>query len=228
MIDVLAPLGLVGLALFVVVFVWAARKQRRERAAVFRELATRHGWRYLEVDDGTAQRLAEGFDDFARFSSPSLGDTPPKPVVAGRVDEGRVCVFLHATRRHEGDARQWWICLVEARRALGPPLRVRPRGVRSVRELGRDPEVEFEDTEFADIFEVRSEDVEDARTRLGPGARGLLVEGAERLPVPLEVQVRDRRIAAYPARRNDTVEDVATLEGLIELTRALARSLDGR
>lgn len=222
MIDVLAPLGLVALALLLVAFARAARKQRRERTAVFRELATRHGWRCLEVDDGRAQSLSEGFDNFARFSSPSLGDTPPKPVVAGPVDEGRACVFLHATRRHEGDARQWWVCLVEALEPLGPHLRILPRGVTRVHELGRDPVVSFDDEAFSRAFEVRSPDAEAARACLGPDARERLLAGTERLPFPVEVQIRDRRVAAYPARRNDSVESVQDLEALLALSRELA------
>lgn len=227
MIDVLAPLGLAGLVLLVVAFVWAARKQRRERAAVFRELATRRGWRYLEVDDGTAQRLSEGFERFARFSSPSLGDTPPKPVVTGRVDEGLACVFLHATRRHEGDTRQWWICLVETNDVLGPALRILHRGVARVHEVGRYPEVAFEDPPFAQSFEVRSADVAGARACLGSRARELLVAASERLPFPVEVQIRGRRVAAYPARRNDSVESVQILEELLDLSRGLAATAGG-
>lgn len=113
-IDVLAPLGLVAMALFVVAIVMAARKQQRARAGLFEELAKKRGWRYLPQDDGTAQALARGFEDFARFRYASGEPRIPSSVVLGRVEEGRVCLFSHGTSKGDGDARLWCVCIIEA------------------------------------------------------------------------------------------------------------------
>lgn len=225
MIDVLAPLALLALGAGVVLFVWTARKQRRQRTRVFADLAAERGWRHLESDDGTAQRLSEGFDRFARFHSPSLGETIPAPVVLGSVDEGRVCLFLHATRDHEGDARQWTVCLVEARDRLGPDLEIRPLAVPRPQRVGVDPVVSFGDARFEERFEVRSAAPDAARDRLDATVRELLLTASERLPHPVELQVRERRLAAYLAGRNDEVESADQLGELVQHTRSVARSL---
>ena len=195
MIDVLAPLGLLLFVGFVVAFVLAARKQRQARGKIFQELAADAGWRHLAVDDGTAEALAQGFDDFARFSSPSLGKLTPKNVVLGDVDEGRLCAFVHGTREHEDQARQWFVCLIEAPRPLCDAALVRTRGAeaRRVRELGVAPEVSFaEDRAFHREFLVRARD------------------GSPRTVEPLEIREEHRIRPAGDLERN--VLRVAALE----------------
>ncbi len=49
-----------------------------------------------------------------------------------------------------------------------------------------------------------------------------MVDRAEGLPFEIELQALDRRIAAYPARRNDGVEDAGELEELLTFTRGVA------
>ena len=199
MIDVLAPLALLALAAGVVLFVWTARKQRRQRAQVLADLADERGWRHLESDDGTAQRLSEGFGRFARFHSPTLGEKIPAPVVLGSVDEGRVCLFLHGTRDHEGDARQWTVCLIEARDRLGPDLEIRPLAVPRPRRVGVDPVVTFGDARFEERFEVRSADPAAARDRLDAPTRELLVTAGERLAPPVASSGRETSAGASRA-----------------------------
>lgn len=227
MVDLLAPLALVGLAAFVVVFVRTARKQRRERARLFRELASAHGWRFLETDDGTARALSEGFGEFARFRSASLGERPPMSVVLGEVEEGRVCVFSHATRRDQGDARQWTVCLIEAPTRPAPPMTIRPRSVARAHELGGDPHVPTGDPRFDEALEVRSPEPDAARGRLGPAVRNALLHSrSRRIPFPVGAQTRGRRLAVYPAGRNEGPETVDQLEALVEHGRGIARALN--
>lgn len=228
MIDVIAPLALVAMALGVVALVVAARRQRAARRGVFQELATTAGRRYLETDDGTAQAAAEGFEGFGRFASPSLGAKPPEAVVVGGVDEGTIHHFLHGTRDVEGQAREWTVCLVEAPRDLcgGTSLRIVPTELSRVGRAGGPPVVSFaEDAAFAEGFEVRSPDPESARACLDPRVRQLLTSRGLRRPLPVEVQVRDRRLAVYLAGRNDEARGVEDLQALEDLARSLVAAL---
>lgn len=232
MIDVLAPLALLAMVAGVVAFVVTARRQRAARRAIFRDLADATGRRYLEVDDGTAERLARGFQGFGIFDSPSLGPKPPEAVVAGAVQEGTVCHFLHGTRELEGQAREWTVCIVDAREPLcrGAALRIRPRAVNTVHEVGGDPEVQLpEDPDFSDRFSVTSSDPSAARSCLGSSARSLL-SSADRgttgpRSLPVEVQLRDQRLAVYLARRDDEARSVDDLRALESLARDLAAAL---
>ena len=72
--DVLIPLGLfLFIGFFVYAIIHTARKQRKAKAAVFRDFADKNGLRYQAEDDGTAVGFAKDFDGIGRFSSPSLG-----------------------------------------------------------------------------------------------------------------------------------------------------------
>ncbi len=229
MIDVLAPLGLLLLVGFVVAFVLTARKQRAARGRIFQQLAERAGggWRYLPSDDGTAEALSQGFDDFAQFSSPSLGKLTPENVVVGDAEEGRICAFLHGTRRREGDARQWFVCVVEAAEPLcdAALIRTRRTEARRVREVGIAPPVPFEeDRAFHREFVVRARDAARARACLGPAARRFLLSRAGSLPFVPEAQIRHRRLAVYLAERNAELESVEDLSALVSFARGLVRA----
>lgn len=219
MIDVLAPLGLVLLAVLVAAVVVSARRQRSATRELFRRFAEETDRRYLPTDDGTAQSLGDGFEGFGSFSSPSLGPRPPAPVVVGRTRSGIVCHFTHGVRRTQGDARQWTVCVIAAGESLSPqPMVVRPREIPDVSRVGADPVVTWpDDVAFDGAFEVRSADPEAARRYLRPDVRDVLVGGAGDMPFPVEVQIRDRRVAVAPAERNadvDTVGDLGALEAL--------------
>lgn len=156
MIDVLAPLGLLGLVLLVVAFVVAARKQQRERARPFQELAERREWRYLPQDDGTARSLAEGFEGFARFRYASGAPRLPSSVVSGEAGRRRICLFLQGTRTTEGDARQWTVCIVSAGSDLARPERPRHRPP----SLGYDVEVQVRGRRLAASLAGRNDEIE--------------------------------------------------------------------
>lgn len=224
MIDVLAPLALVFMVLLVVVAGMTARKQRTERTDLFRTLARKRGWRFLETDDGTAERLARGFRDFAVFRSPSLGEKKPESVVLGDVVEGRVCLFVHGTRAYEGDARLWTICVLATQQPLGAPATIRPPEQRRVRDLGDEPVVPIGDQRFARRFEVRSSAPEQLQRVLDEPTRRSMLEQAEALPFPVEMQILEDRVAVYPARRNDQASSPEELDRMVMLARSVARA----
>lgn len=223
MIDVLAPLGLLAMAGFVVAFVVTARKQRSGRRELFRRLAAGRGWAYLGDGDGLVERMAHDFEGFGRFRSSSAGKLVPEAVVLGKVEEGRICCFLHGTVGYEGKGRLWTVCMIDAGRPLGGPLRIRPRSVRWLREVGGNPRVRFhDDPSFEEGFEVAAPDPDAARASLDSRVRDFLSSEHPGLPFPVAIQIRSRRVAAYLARPNASAERVSDLEALVRFTRDLA------
>lgn len=228
MIDILAPLALLAMIGLVVAIFLAARKQRQARGAIFESLAASSRLRYLSSDDGTAEAMAEGFEGFGRFYSPSAGKLEPKDVVMGELPEGRMCAFTHRTREVEGEGRQWCICIIDTNRQLCESALIRPRRSKwaTTREVGVDPEVSFtEDPSFSEQFFVRSKHSQEVKECLNPTARELLVTTSSQLPFGPEVQIRQQRLAVYPTERNVDLESEETLSRLVELTRKLSRAL---
>lgn len=223
-IDILAPLGLVGIVLMGVALVMAGRKQKRERGRLFEALAATHGWRYLAIDDGTAQSLAKGFQGFDRFLYPSRAPRLPSSVVVGHVDEGKICLFVHTTETTY--LRSWYVCVVEASADFKLSARIHPRSVREPHQRLADPVVGTADPRFDDTFEIRCQAPQELLTLMDARVREVLLDGSGRLPFPVEVQLHENRVAVYLAGRNDDVSSTAELEELVAFTRALVRSLD--
>lgn len=227
MIDVLAPLGLLAMVGFVVLLVVTARKQRASRRELFRRLAAAEGWEYLEGGRDVVEPLARDFPGFGRFRSSSLGELSPEASVVGRTDQGLVLCFVHGTREYEGQGRPWTVCLVESRESLGGPVRIQPRDVRRVREVGGDPKVSFDDPRFEAGFAVTAPDPAAARSCIGPGVRRFLLSEHPKLPFPVDVQIRGCRAAAYLARRNGAATTLSDLQALVDFTRDLVAVLQG-
>jgi hypothetical protein len=229
MIDILAPLGLLAMLAIVAVVIIAARRQRATQQDIYKAFADHAGFSYREIDDGTAETLSQGFEDFARFSSPSLGPKPAANVVTADLKDGRLCLFTHGTREVEGEAREWFVCLTERQ---GTPcadavIRCLPRNVRRVAVVGGPPAVPFaDDPTFDTHFEVRSNDADSARRCLTSRAREFLVTQANDLPFMPEVQLLERRIAAYPAGRNESIDSGKKLSALVDFARGFAASLN--
>lgn len=230
MIDILAPVGLILLAAFLVVVVVSARKQKRSIGDIYREFARRSGYSYRDEDDGTAQQLATGFDEFARFKSPSQGTTRPEHVVTGKAAEGVFCAFSHATREYEGNARDWDVCIIETkdRLCVSGPIKCTPRRRFMGREMNGLPEVPFEhDSAFSQKFMVCAAGASAARACLDEHVRNFLVLEAGNLPFAPEIQMLDKRLAVYPAGRNEDVADSEALSKLSDFARGLARAFAG-
>lgn len=228
MIEVFAPLGLVGFALLIWAFVRTARQQNRERLDRFIALADERGWRFVGDDDGTAMALSKGFSGFASFKGLSGEPNNPYNVVVGDADDLRICLFNHGTRVDRGDARLWFVCLIESPERLGPPFQLRSRSVRRSVALGGDPVVALSDSRFEEEFEVRSPAPTETRAWLDPRIRDYISTQTRTLPFPIDAQNREFRIAVYPAERNVRIESVEDLQALVDFTLGLARILTGR
>lgn len=228
--QIIGPLLVVALIGLVVVIVGTARRQRAGLQGQFREVAQQTGLDYLSEDDGTAEALAQGFDPsrFARFTSPSLGRLRPRNVVHGQVSEGKACLFSHATRRTEGDARQWIIAIVEAE--AGPSgggfIECASHEVRRVKEIGGRPAVDFaDDPAFDRAFRITAEVPAAARHRLHAMGRRAILAAVAPLTFPVDLQIIGGRVALYPAARNYDPENAQDLARLLAAAQEIAAAL---
>ncbi len=229
LIDILAPLGLVAMLAIIALIVVSARRQRANRQHLFADFADIGGYSYLDTDDGTAEAISQGFKDFTRFTSASLGPQPPTNVVYGNLKEGRLCLFTHGTRDVEGQARHWYVCIVER---SGIPcsdklVRCFPRHVRRVRTIGGPSVVSFDnDPLFESLFEVRAMDSNAARHCLAARAREFIASEQNQMPFLSEIQILDRRVAVYPASRNEDIDSKEKLIALVEFAYGVAAALN--
>lgn len=228
--HIIGPLLVAALVGLVVLIVVAGRRQRAAVQDLFSEAARSMELTYLAQDDGTAQSLAQGFDpdEFARFASPSLGAVPPTNVVHGKVSEGYGCLFSHYTRRTEGDARQWFVAIVDTGRPQRDQrlIRCRSRKLRRVKEIGGMAEVVFPgDPDFSAAFLTQAADETWARVRLDADTRRAILDAVSSLDIPVDIQIAGNRIAIYPARRNYDPEKSQDLADLLTATRKAAAAL---
>lgn len=213
----------------VALIVVSARRQRASRQHLFADFANDAGYDYLGTDDGTAEAFARGYEDFARFTSASLGPRPATNVIRGDLEEGRLCLFTHGTRDIEGQARDWYVCIVER---SGPPcgedvVRCFQRNVRRVRTIGGPSIVSFDDDPpFESLFEVRAANSDVAKNCLTARAREFLAARRNQMPFQPEIQLLDRRVAVYPASRNEDIDTKEKLSALVEYARGLAAALN--
>lgn len=228
--QIIGPLLVVGLILLVVAIVVAARRQRGGTRGYFEEAARTAGLGYLAEDDGRAEAMARDFDpaQFARFASSSLGRLPPENVVHGRVAEGAACLFSHRTRDIAGQARQWFVAIVEteADANAGGLIVCANRAVRRVAEVGGLPDVDLSgDPAFDKAFQVRASDPAAARIRLTDTVRRAVAGAAAALDFPIDVQIASGRVAVYAAERNYDPAGARELVSLLDAARQIARAL---
>lgn len=226
--DVLIPLGLLlFIGFFVYAIIHTARKQRKAKARVFRDFADKNGLRYQEEDDGKAQGFAQDFDGIGRFSSPSLGKVIPKDVVDGILNGSEAILFRHSIRFSEGWAREWFVAGVSSAETIAERCAVqfcKGRADKSTMYL-KDPVVkELKVGPFNLVVRAASRSY--AGKIVDDGVLKQLAGLAGNLSFRPEIQVRGKRIVAYPADRNVTVDDVETLGDLFEFTKSAASALD--
>jgi hypothetical protein len=224
--DVLIPLGLLlFLGLFAFAMVHTGRKQRSAKASLFRQFAKRNGGVYSAEDDGTAQRFAGDFDGIGRFRSPSLGRVVPKDVVRGTSNDANVILFRHSTRFGEGWALEWFVAGTRVPKPIAKRCAVQFCKRRSQRQTMylQDPIVEQLPV-GAHTLLLRAPDRESAGHLAADSTLQQLGSLAADLPFRPEIQVRGDRIVAYPAGRNVTVDDAASLDKLVTFTREAARA----
>jgi hypothetical protein len=222
--DVLIP---VGLLLFIILFAFAiihtARKQRKAKSSVFRDFAEKNGLRYLEVDDGKAQEFAQDFDGIGQFSSPSLGKVIPKDVVEGTLNGSETILFRHSIRFSEGWAREWFVAGVTSGEIIAERCAVqfcKGKSHKGTMYL-QDPAVKEQKIGVYNLV-VRAAGSSAAGKLLDDGVLKKLADFAGNLSFRPEVQVRGKRIVAYLAGRNATVDDMETLETLLEFARNIS------
>jgi hypothetical protein len=223
--DVLIPLGLLlFIGFFVYAIVQTGRKQRKAKTSVFRGFADKNGLRFREEDDGRAQSFAKDFDGIGRFSSPSLGKVIPKDVVHGKMNGSDAILFRHRIRFSEGWAREWFVAGVTGAESIAERCAVqfcKGRADKSTMYL-QDPVVKEQKAGSLNLV-VRAAGLSSAGKMLNDGVLKQLAVLAEDLPFRPEIQIRGKRIIAYPADRNATVDDVETLRKLFEFTQSAAR-----
>jgi hypothetical protein len=226
--DVLIPLGLLlFIGFFVYAIIHTARKQRKAKARVFRDFADKNGLRYQEEDDGKAQGFAQDFDGIGRFSSPSLGKVIPKDVVYGIMNGSEAILFRHSIRFSEGWAREWFVAGVTSAETIAERCAVqfcKGRADKSTLYL-QDPVVKEQKVGPFNLV-VRAASRSYAGKIVDDGVLKQLAGLAGNLSFRPEIQVRGKRIVAYLADRNVTVDDVETLGDLFEFTKSAASALD--
>ena len=221
--DALIPLGLIFfLGFFVYVIIHTARKQRKAKASVFKKFADKNGLHYQEEDDGKAQVFAQDFDGIGRFSSPSLGKVIPNDVVAGTLNGLEVILFRHSIRFSEGWAKEWLVAGITSTETIAERCAVqfcKRKTDKSTMYL-KDPVVIEKRVGPLNLV-VRAAGPYSSGKILGEGVLNQLADLAGSLSFRPEIQVRGKRIVAYPADRNATIDDVETLENLFEFTKSV-------
>ena len=222
--DVLIPIGLLlFIGFFIYAIIHTARKQRKAKSSVFKDFADKNGLRYQEEDDGKAQGFAQDFDGIGRFSSPSLGKVIPKDVVAGILNGSEAILFRHSTRFSEGWAREWFVAGVTSAETITGRCAVqfcKAKADKTTMYL-QDPVVKEQKIGSFNLV-VRAAGPSSAGKILDEGVLNQLADLAGSLSFRPEIQVRGKRIVAYLADRNATVDDVETLENLFEFTKNAA------
>lgn len=219
--DYLLPIGgVVAFAFLAYAVVAAARGQREKKSGLFRTFAEDLALEYTPTDDGAAKDFGRDLDGIGVFSSPSLGDVEPKDLVSGSLDGMEVVAFRHRTRIYEGYTMEWSVVGLTtgqemARRCSVQLLR---KGTRSSTMYLTDGVIiEVEAGPFRLV--VRAPELEAAGSFSSEDVLARLAELADRLRFRPDIQVRGKRIAVYPAGRNDTVESTDDLIALLHFAQ---------
>ncbi|MGF2685829.1 hypothetical protein ACQUWM_04960 [Marinobacter sp. DUT-3] len=220
--DVLIPLGLLlFIALFGYAIVHSARKQRTAKKKVFEEFARKQGFSYLDEDDGKVQAFAQDFDGIGRFWSPSLGKVISKDVVSGSTNSSEILLFRHSIRYSEGWAREWFVAGLTATDHIADRCSVqfcKRRSHKSTMYLQDDIVKEQAFGSF-NMMVVRAESTSHAGELVNDHVLKQLAALAKTLSFRPEIQVRGKRVIAYLADRNATIEDVNIIGDLLEFAK---------
>lgn len=222
--DILIPLGLLAfIVLFGYAIVHSARKQRTASKKVFEEFARDEGFSYLNEDDGQVQEFAQGFDGIGQFWSPSLGTVIPTDVVSGTTDSSGVLLFRHSIRYSEGWAREWFVAGLTLPDHIVDRCAVQfCRGKADKSTMYLQDDIAKEQTIGSFNMVVRAKNSSCAEKLLDDRVLRQLAALAEDLPFRPEIQVCGKRIIAYLADRNATVDDVKTIRRLFEFVKKAA------
>lgn len=232
MIDLLIGVGvLAGLSLFAYAVVRAARQQRRRRGDSFRLFAEQRG---LELaasgDDAGLREVLSTFEGIGSYQSPSLGEVRPQHVVVDRAGPGRVWVFWHSRRVSEGDALQFYVCLVAGRDfdAEDPGLVLR---FGRDRAIGTGVEIGYTGQRRRHDLGERTIEVFDGGDGVGDLLSGevgrALAQRVGSLPWPVDLQLRPGALALYTTGRNLELSGPEELARLTDVACGIADLLAG-
>lgn len=222
--DTLIP---VGLLLFIVFFGYAmvhtGRKQREAKRGAFKSFAIGNGLRYQKEDDGTAQGFAQDFDGVGRFRSSSLGKVIPQDVVSGTVSSFETVLFRHSIRYSEGWGREWFVVGLTAAELIAERCTVQFCKGRADKNAMHLPDAIVKEQKIGpfDVV-VRAPTPSHAGKMIDDRVLRQLAGFAEELSFRPEIQVRGKRIIAYLADRNATLDGAETLGELLEFTKRAA------
>ena len=226
--DVLIPLGLLlFIGFFAFAIIHTARKQQKAKAKVYRDFAESNGVHYREQDDGRAQEFARSFDGIGQFRSPSLGEVIPKDVVDGTIDGTEIILFRHSIRLSEGFAREWFVAGVTCHEHIAKRCAVQfCNGLADNSTAYLEGSVVKEQKAGPFNLLVRAATPSCAGKMVNEDVLKRLANHAEELSFRPEIQVRENRLAVYLADRNATIDDVETLEKLVDFARSVATAYD--
>lgn len=222
--DVLIPIGLLlFIVLFAYAIVYSARKQRAAKEKVFKEFASKQGFSYLSEDDGQVQEFAQEFDGIGQFRSSSRGDVIPKDVVSGAVNSSTVMLFRHNIRYSEGGAREWFVAGLTGTDHIADRCSVQfCKGRSDKTTMYLQDGIVKEQTFGSFNMVVRAESTTHAGKLLDDHVLQQLAALARELSFRPEIQARGKRVIAYLADGNATVDDVSTLGELLEFATKTA------
>ena len=222
--DLLIPVGLLFfICFFVYAIIHTARKQRKVKARVFKGFAEKNGLCYREEDDGRAQEFAQDFDGVGRFSSPFHGKVIPKDVVGGIMNGSETILFRHNIHFSEGWAREWFVTGVTSAQPIAKRCAVqfcKGHADKSTMYL-QDPVVKEQMVGPFNLV-VRAASPFYAGKIVDDSVLKQLAGLAGKISFRPEIQIQGKRIVAYLADRNATIEDVETLEDLLKFTQRAA------
>lgn len=212
------------MGVIVVALLRVAPKHDKEMNNAFEELAMRHGLRYQAEDKGQARDFAEGFDGIGALRSGSRDLANPRHVVSGVLDGQRILVFRWGLPDSEEAAAEWLVAGLEVKKPLADRCSVQFCRNQSDSETDYlvDPIVKERQIGPFQVV-IRAADPSGAGRLLEDQVLEDLAARAGQVAFRPELQLRGRRVIAYPAGHRTTIDHVNELDRLLGLAQLAAR-----
>jgi len=227
--DIVGPLAIV--AIFVTIAGLMLKAARNQQGAVlghFGGYAKTAGLEYLAPDDGRAEAMAGGFDDFAVFQRTDGMHVPPICTVSGKVAEGQLCAFSHFTQGTPNSGRPWVVAIIDtghqiiASLTLTPPVR---RGM-AAPGAGANPHIDIvDDPAFSSLLAANGPDATQAHRLLSGTVRRDLAKHMGALPFTAGLAIRGSKVALYYSDRNENPCSAEDVQALVEGASRMAALL---
>lgn len=215
-------LGAIVLALLVTgLIVREGRRLMGSRAGVFRNFARRREWKYRVEDDGRAQDALEGLVALGPGTPEASAMTRPQNVIQGTVEEGEVLICTFA-RRLDGENIPFQVVLIETDCTFPEPVIMRFGRAQSD---GADrADILYGDRNFTDVDGVATTLWSEESDLLTGPLRRRLTSVFRDLPWPVDLQVRDSRVAVYTCDPRDPAA-ATRMERLLSAAREVTALL---